>query len=156
MTALREGEEVFLGVLPFFHVYGMSACLNLAVGVAGSLALLPRFHVTEVLEAITRERVTVFPGVPAMFSAINTHQNLERYDLRSVRLCISGAGPLHSSVQDRFEALTGARLVEGYGLTEAGPVTHVNLTGPDSREPASKHRAALAGYRREDAGHRDR
>ncbi|OLB05293.1 MAG: long-chain fatty acid--CoA ligase [Nitrospirae bacterium] len=134
MTALREGEEVFLGVLPFFHVYGMSACLNLAVGVAGSLALLPRFHVTEVLEAITRERVTVFPGVPAMFSAINTHQNLERYDLRSVRLCISGAGPLHSSVQDRFEALTGARLVEGYGLTEAGPVTHVNLTGPDSRE----------------------
>jgi long-chain acyl-CoA synthetase len=134
MTALREGEEVFLGVLPFFHVYGMSACLNLAVGVAGSLALLPRFHVTEVLEAITRERVTVFPGVPAMFSAINTHQNLERYDLRSVRLCISGAGPLHSSVQDRFEALTGARLVEGYGLTEAGPVTHVNLTGPDSGE----------------------
>jgi long-chain acyl-CoA synthetase len=134
MTALREGEEVFLGVLPFFHVYGMSACLNLAVGVAGSLALLPRFHVTEVLEAITRERVTVFPGVPAMFSAINTHQNLERYNLRSVRLCISGAGPLHSSVQDRFEALTGARLVEGYGLTEAGPVTHVNLTGPDSGE----------------------
>ncbi|MGH7252597.1 MAG: long-chain-fatty-acid--CoA ligase [Nitrospiraceae bacterium] len=132
MTALREGEEVFLGVLPFFHVYGMSACLNLAVGVAGSLALLPRFHVTEVLEAITRERVTVFPGVPAMFSAINTHQNLERYDLRSLRLCISGAGPLHSSVQDRFEALTGARLVEGYGLTEAGPVTHVNLTRPDS------------------------
>jgi long-chain acyl-CoA synthetase len=134
MTALREGEEVFLGVLPFFHVYGMSACLNLAVGVAGSLALLPRFHVTEVLEAIARERVTVFPGVPAMFSAINTHQNLERYNLRSVRLCISGAGPLHSSVQDRFEALTGARLVEGYGLTEAGPVTHVNLTGPDSGE----------------------
>ncbi|MGH7235970.1 MAG: long-chain-fatty-acid--CoA ligase [Nitrospiraceae bacterium] len=134
MTALREGEEVFLGVLPFFHVYGMSACLNLAVGVAGSLALLPRFHVTEVLEAITRERVTVFPGVPAMFSAINTHQNLERYDLRSLRLCISGAGPLHSSVQDRFEALTGARLVEGYGLTEAGPVTHVNLTRPESGE----------------------
>lgn len=134
MTALREGEEVFLGVLPFFHVYGMSACLNLAVGVAGSLALLPRFHVTEVLEAITRERVTVFPGIPAMFSAINTHQNLERYDLRSLRLCISGAGPLHSSVQDRFEALTGARLVEGYGLTEAGPVTHVNLTRPDSGE----------------------
>jgi long-chain acyl-CoA synthetase len=134
MTALREGEEVFLGVLPFFHVYGMSACLNLAVGVAGSLTLLPRFHVTEVLEAITRERVTVFPGVPAMFSAINTHQNLKRYNLQSIRLCISGAGPLHSSVQDRFEALTGARLVEGYGLTEAGPVTHVNLTGPDSGE----------------------
>src|SRR5947199_105664 len=71
-------------------------------------------------------------GIPK--GVVLTHQNLERYDLRSVRLCISGAGPLHSSVQDRFEALTGARLVEGYGLTEAGPVTHVNLTGPDSRE----------------------
>ncbi len=143
MTALREGEEVFLGVLPFFHVYGMSACLNLAIGVAGSLALLPRFHVTEVLETITREQVTVFPGVPAMFSAINTHQNLERYDLRSLRLCISGAGPLHSSVQERFEALTGARLVEGYGLTEAGPVTHVNPTCPDSGEPRRRRSIGL-------------
>ncbi len=126
MDSLREGEEVFLGALPFFHVYGMSACQNLAMSIAGTLVLLPRFHVSEVLDAIARERVTVFPGIPAMYGAINTHQNLDRYDLKSIRLCISGAGPLHPSVQDRFEALTGARLVEGYGLTEAGPVTHVN------------------------------
>ncbi len=126
MTSLREGEEVFLGVLPFFHVYGMSACQNLAVSIAGTLVLLPRFHVSEVLDAIARERITVFPGIPAMYGAINNHQGLDRYDLKSVRLCISGAGPLHPSVQDRFESLTGARLVEGYGLTEAGPVTHVN------------------------------
>jgi len=126
MTSLREGEEVFLGVLPFFHVYGMSACQNLAVSIAGALVLLPRFHVSEVLDAIARERITVFPGIPAMYGAINNHQDLDRYDLKSVRLCISGAGPLHPSVQDRFESLTGARLVEGYGLTEAGPVTHVN------------------------------
>lgn len=139
MATLREGEEVFLGVLPFFHVYGMSACQNLAIGVGGSLALLPRFHVTEVLETITRDRVTVFPGIPGMYSAINNHQHLERYDLRSIRLCISGAGPLHQSVQDRFEAVTGARLVEGYGLTEAGPVTHVNPIHPESgqRRPRS-------------------
>ncbi len=126
MTSLREGEEVFLGVLPFFHVYGMSACQNLAVSIAGAMVLLPRFHVSEVLGAIARERITVFPGIPAMYGAINNHQGLDRYDLKSVRLCISGAGPLHPSVQDRFESLTGARLVEGYGLTEAGPVTHVN------------------------------
>lgn len=126
MTSLREGEEVFLGVLPFFHVYGMSACQNLAISIAGTLVLLPRFHVSEVLDAIARERVTVFPGIPAMYGAITNHQDLDRYDLKSIRLCISGAGPLHPSVQDRFEALTGARLVEGYGLTEAGPVTHVN------------------------------
>ncbi len=126
MPSLREGQETFLGVLPFFHVYGMSACQNLAISVAGALALLPRFQATEVLETIARERVTVFPGIPAMYSAINNHQHLDRYDLHSIRLCISGAGPLHQSVQERFEALTGARLVEGYGLTEAGPVTHVN------------------------------
>lgn len=126
MTSLREGEEVFLGVLPFFHVYGMSACQNLAISIAGTLVLLPRFHVSEVLDAIARERVTVFPGIPAMYGVITNHQDLDRYDLKSIRLCISGAGPLHPSVQDRFEALTGARLVEGYGLTEAGPVTHVN------------------------------
>ncbi|TLY16127.1 MAG: long-chain fatty acid--CoA ligase, partial [Nitrospirae bacterium] len=126
MASLREGQEVFLGVLPFFHVYGMSACQNLAINVAGTLVLLPRFHVSEVLNAIAREHVTIFPGIPAMYGAITNHQDLDRYDLKSIRLCISGAGPLHPSVQDRFEALTGARLVEGYGLTEAGPVTHVN------------------------------
>lgn len=126
MESLREGQEVFMGVLPFFHVYGLSACQNLAICVGGAMALLPRFQVSEVLETISRERVTVFPGIPAMYLAINNHQHIERYDLRSIRLCISGAGPLHSSVQARFEAMTGAKLVEGYGLTEAGPVTHVN------------------------------
>lgn len=126
MASLREGEEVFLGVLPFFHVYGMSACQNLAVNIAATLVLLPRFHVSEVLKTIAYERVTIFPGIPAMYGAITNHQDLDRYDLKSLRLCISGAGPLHPSVQDRFEALTGSRLVEGYGLTEAGPVTHVN------------------------------
>lgn len=134
MPSLREGEEVFLAVLPFFHVYGMSACQNLAIAAGGSLVLLPRFQVTEVLGAITRERVTVFPGIPAMYSAINNHQHLQRYDLRSIRLCISGAGPLPPSVQERFETLTGARLVEGYGLTEAGPVTHVNPVNAASGE----------------------
>lgn len=136
MPTLREGNEVFLAVLPFFHVYGLSACQNLAVCVGGSLALLPRFQVSEVLETIVHERVTVFPGIPAMYAAINNHQHLERYDLRSIRLCISGAGPLPPSVQERFQSLTGACLVEGYGLTEAGPVTHVNpIAGRGGERP---------------------
>ncbi|MEC4669721.1 MAG: AMP-binding protein, partial [Nitrospirota bacterium] len=129
MPGLRESAEVFLGVLPFFHVFGMSICQNLAVSLAGCLVLLPKFQVSEVLEMITREQVTVFPGIPAMYAAIGNYQGVGRYDLRSVRLCVSGAGPLHPAVQDRFESLTGARLVEGYGLTEAGPVTHANPTG---------------------------
>lgn len=136
MPTLRDGEERFLAVLPFFHVYGLSACQNLAVSVGASLTLLPRFQVSEVLDAISRERITVFPGIPAMYAAINNHQSTERYDLRSIRLCISGAGPLHPSVQDRFQSLTGARLVEGYGLTEAGPVTHVNpIEAPGHERP---------------------
>lgn len=130
MPPLRQGPQVFLGVLPFFHVYGMSACQNLCISVAGSLVLLPRFQVAEVLQAITRERVTVFPGIPSMYAAINSHQHLERYDLTSVRICISGAGPLPLPIQERFEALTDSRLVEGYGLTEASPVTHVNPIRP--------------------------
>lgn len=130
MPSLREGREKFLAVLPFFHVYGMSACQNLAISIAASLVLLPRFQVREVLETITREQITVFPGIPAMYSAINQYHQIDRYDLQSIRLCISGAGPLHPSIQDRFEAMTGAKLVEGYGLTEAGPVTHVNPINP--------------------------
>lgn len=126
IPAIREGEAVFLGVLPFFHVYGMSVCQNLSLCTGSALVLLPRFQVGEVLEAIVRERVTIFPGIPAMYSAINGYQRLDRYNLRSVRVCISGAGPLPPSVQERFESLTGAKLVEGYGLTEASPVTHAN------------------------------
>jgi long-chain acyl-CoA synthetase len=130
MPSLRKGEEKFLAVLPFFHVYGMSACQNLSISVAGCLTLLPRFQVSEVLKTIEQEQISVFPGIPAMYSAINNYQHLERYNLRSIRLCISGAGPLHPDVQHRFEELTGARLVEGYGLTEAAPVTHVNPIHP--------------------------
>ena len=131
MPSLRKGEEKFLAVLPFFHVYGMSACQNLSMSVAGCLTLLPRFQVSEVLKTIEQDQITVFPGIPAMYSAINNYQDLERHNLRSIRLCISGAGPLHPDVQRRFETLTGARLVEGYGLTEASPVTHVNPIHPN-------------------------
>jgi len=138
MPALRSGEENFLGVLPFFHVYGMSACQNLAVSVAACLTLLPRFQVGEVLKTIQQERISVFPGIPAMYGAINNYSQLERFNLRSIRLCISGAGPLHPDIQHRFEALTGAKLVEGYGLTEAAPVTHVNPIQPVDNQRRSR------------------
>ena len=138
MPALRSGEEKFLGVLPFFHVYGMSACQNLAVSVAACLTLLPRFQAGEVLKTIQQERITVFPGIPAMYGAINNYSQLEDFNLRSIRLCISGAGPLHPDIQHRFEALTGAKLVEGYGLTEAAPVTHVNPIQPADNQRRSR------------------
>jgi long-chain acyl-CoA synthetase len=126
LQKLRDGEEVFLGVLPFFHVYGMTSCQNLAILLGATLVLLPRFQADEVLKAIVAYRVTAFPGIPAMYLALNNHPKVGEYDLTSVRYCISGAGPLFAEVQERFEKLTGAALVEGYGLTEAAPVTHCN------------------------------
>lgn len=124
MPSLREGEEVFLGVIPFFHVYGMTTCLNLSLLIGGCLVLHPRFATEEVLRSIVKYRATLFMGVQAMYVAINNHPAIDRYNLSSIRICISGAGPLHAEVQDRFEALTGGKLVEGYGLSEAAPVTH--------------------------------
>jgi long-chain acyl-CoA synthetase len=125
MPSLRDGQEVFLGVIPFFHVYGMTACMNLAIATGGSIVLLPRFVTKDVLRAIVASRATLFMGVQAMYVAINNFPDVRRYDLSSIRICISGAGPLHVEVQERFEALTGGKVVEGFGLSEASPVTHV-------------------------------
>src|SRR5206468_5614168 len=123
LQGMRDGEEVFLGVLPFFHIYGMTTCQNLATMLGGTIILLPRFQPDEVLRAIAARRVTVFPGIPAMYMALANHPRAGDYDLISLQLRVSGAGPLYAEAQDRFENLTGARLIEGYGLTEAGPVT---------------------------------
>jgi len=122
----KDGQEIFLGVIPFFHVYGLSTCQHLAIMTASTLVLLPRFQVTEVLAAIARHRVTIFSAIPMMFMKITEFSKVYRYDLRSLRVCLSGASPLHAEVQDRFERLTGVKISEGYGLTEAGPVTHCN------------------------------
>ncbi|MEA2572736.1 MAG: long-chain acyl-CoA synthetase [Chloroflexia bacterium] len=124
--ARQERKEVFLGVIPFFHSYGMTVVMNLAISVAASIVLLPRFTMKDVLRAIARFRPTVFPAVPTMYNAIAHHPLSTRFDLRSIRVCISGAAPLPQEVAQAFESVTGARLVEGYGLTEASPVTHCN------------------------------
>ena len=122
----RSGQERVLCALPFSHAYGMTACMNLAVALAAAMILLPTFETQNVLHAIRRDRPTLFPGVPPMYAAISEVRNARGYGLASLRACISGAAPLPVEVQEGFERITKARLVEGYGLTEAGPVTHVN------------------------------
>ncbi|BDG60727.1 long-chain-fatty-acid--CoA ligase [Caldinitratiruptor microaerophilus] len=126
VRGLERGEQRVLAVLPFFHVYGLTTALNLGVATGATLILVARFQVGEVLKLIQRYRPTLFPGAPPMYVAINNHPEVGRYDLSSIQACISGAAPLPVEVQTRFEALTGAKLVEGYGLTEASPVTHAN------------------------------
>lgn len=123
---LREGREVFLSVLPFSHIYGLTTALNVPVLLAATMVLLPTFRVEQVLEAIKRHRPTIFPGVPTMYVAINNVPGVRRFGIQSIRACISGAAPLPVEVQEVFEKLTRGRLVEGYGLTECGPVTHAN------------------------------
>ncbi|WP_018110325.1 long-chain-fatty-acid--CoA ligase, partial [Thermus igniterrae] len=122
----KEGEEVVLGAIPFFHVYGMTVAMNLALLGAAKLVLLPRPEIGPIVEAIEKHRVTLFPGVPTLYVAFNNFPGIEGRNLQSVRACISGSAPLPLEVAERFEALTGAKLVEGYGLTEASPVTHCN------------------------------
>jgi long-chain acyl-CoA synthetase len=125
-TDVEEGREVILGALPFSHSYGMTAAMNLSISVAGTLILLPTFSTREVLDVIARYHPTLFPGVPTMYVAINNYPNVRRFGLRSIRACVSGAAPLPLEVQEAFEKLTRGKLVEGYGLTEASPVTHAN------------------------------
>lgn len=125
-TRMKEGEDVILAALPFFHVYGVTIALNLGILMGAELILLPKFHTKEVLGFIRRYRPTVFPGVQAMYLAIGNYPKIHKYDLTSIQVALSGAGPLMQEVQERFEHLTKSRIVEGYGLSEASPVTHAN------------------------------
>lgn len=123
---LREGKERFLAALPLFHVFGLTVLMNLSVYKAGELILLPRFDIVQVLETIRSKKATIFPGAPTMYVALINHPQAAKMDLSSIEIAISGSAPLPLEVQQRFEAITGGRLIEGYGLTEASPVTHVN------------------------------
>jgi long-chain acyl-CoA synthetase len=123
---LRDGREALMCALPFFHSFGMLA-MNTGIRVAGKIIAVPNprdLHL--VLEQFQKEKPTFFPGVPRMFQAINESPITGKYDLRSVNACISGGAPLPQAVAERFQAITGARLVEGFGLTECSPVTHAN------------------------------
>ncbi len=121
------GKEVTLGALPFFHVYGMTVAMDNCIAMGGKLIVMPDPRDVDLaLEIINREGVTLYPGVPAMYIAINHHPRVAEYNLKSLKACISGAAPLPIEVQTEFERITGARLVEGYGLSEASPVTHAN------------------------------
>jgi long-chain acyl-CoA synthetase len=126
LTVRNEGEERVLAALPFFHVYGMTAAMNLGVLIGAELILIPKFHTKDVLEAIQKHRPTLFPGIQAMYLAIGNYPEIHKYDLTSLKVALSGAGPLMREVQEQFEHLTKAKIIEGYGLSEASPVTHSN------------------------------
>ena len=122
-----EGRDRTLAALPLFHSYGMTCCMNPGALLAGTAILVPDpRNIKDILQTIHRHRPSFYPGVPAMYAAINHHPDVHKYNLRSLRVCNSGAAPLPVEVQERFHQLTGARLIEGYGLSETSPVTHAN------------------------------
>jgi len=127
VTDTVEGEEIVLGWLPFFHSFGMTACLGFTMSCAGTLVLVPNPHDLDyILKTIEKEKITIMPGVPTMYAALGSYKSVSKYDLGSIRACISGGAPLMESVKNRFVEVTGSKLVEGYGLSEASPVTHAN------------------------------
>ena len=161
----RVGVEPVLAVVPMFHAYGMTACMNLAMTLMSTLVMLPRFDIPMTFAAIDKWRPSVFMGVPPMYKALADSPEVSKHDLRSVRYCISGAMKLTRDVQEAFEALSGGHVVEGFGMTECSPVTHANpvdgrdrigtiglpLTGTQARivDPEDPTTPVVAGNRGE-------
>ena len=123
---LKGGHDVVLGVLPFFHSYGMTACHHLAIQSGAMLIVEPRFNVKRAMRLVKRYKVTIFPGVPTMFRAIINDIIDTKKRLDYIRVCVSGGAPLSHELKLQFETWTASTLVEGYGLSEASPLTHCN------------------------------
>jgi len=125
----NPAQEIVLTVLPLFHVYGMTTSMNCPIYMAATMVMLPRFHVKEVLKTIEKHQVTVFFGVPTMYAILASYPEIDKYNLTSLKFCISGAASLSPEVQRKFMEKTGSVLIEGYGLTES-PITHCNPLDP--------------------------
>ncbi|WP_249870932.1 long-chain-fatty-acid--CoA ligase [Oceanobacillus saliphilus] len=122
-----DSQGVILGILPFFHVYGMTTVMNFAIKLGSKMILMPKFNVTDVLKTIDKQKPSLFPGAPTIYVGLLNHPDVKKYDLSSIEACLSGSAPLPIEVQEQFEKITGGKLVEGYGLTESSPVTHANF-----------------------------
>ncbi|RTL71336.1 MAG: long-chain fatty acid--CoA ligase [Hyphomicrobiales bacterium] len=130
-TNLKSGQERALAVLPFFHVFAMTALMNFALAEGSELIIMPRFVLDDAMKLIDQTKPTVMPGVPTMFNAMLNHPKLKSFDLSSLKYCISGGAALPIEVKQKFEALTGCKVVEGYGLSEASPSVTCNpVDGP--------------------------
>ncbi|WP_019413170.1 long-chain-fatty-acid--CoA ligase [Paenisporosarcina sp. TG20] len=133
MYKSEKGTGSVLGILPFFHVYGMTTVLILSVMLGNKMILLPKFDVVSALKTIDKQKPTLFPGAPTIYIGLLNHPDIAKYDLSSIEACLSGSAPLPVEVQEKFEKVTGGKLVEGYGLTETSPITHSNFIWSENR-----------------------
>ncbi len=130
---LADQPERVIGVLPFFHVFANTTVLNRTIARGGEIVMLPRFDAGQTLAAIRRTRATSMPGVPTMYQALLDHPQLAHTDFSGLRVCVSGGAPLAPALKQQFESVTGARLVEGYGLTESSGVVSANPYAADGK-----------------------
>lgn len=131
---VEYGREVILTVLPLFHVFGLTVAMNWGIFAGAKLVLMPNPRDFKALVTnVAKHRVTVFPGVPALFNGLNNYPGIEKIDVRSVKSCFSGSAPIAPDVLEKFEQLTGARIIEGFGMSETSPVTHVNPLGGERK-----------------------
>jgi long-chain acyl-CoA synthetase len=136
MVDVQEGKEIVLMGIPLFHVYGMVAGLMFAMASGASMVMVPNPRdLKDVMSNIQIYGATIFPGVPTLYNAINNHPDViaGKYNLSSVRVCISGSAPLLRETKEKFEALTGGTVFEGYGLSEAPTATHCNPLKGENR-----------------------
>lgn len=124
-NVFQDGDGRFVAVIPLFHIYGLTTSMNVPVYTGSSMLLMPKFDLNELMALIDKHRPNLFMGVPAMYGAIAAREN-HNYDLSSIEACVSGSAPLPPAIQDKFQKLTGGKLVEGYGLSEASPIVAVN------------------------------
>ena len=126
LPQVRFGEERLVGLLPFAHSFGLTACLNWPMSQGAQIIILPRFEIDGFIKMLRKHRPTMLPGVPTLFVALINDPRLSKLDLSALWGAISGSAPLPVEVRDRFESISNCRMLEGYGLTEAAPVTHFN------------------------------
>jgi len=126
MYSLGQQKETFLGILPYFHIYGLTTCLTWPTSLGATLAPFPRYVPLDVLKGIHKLKPTVFPGAPSLYISLLQQKDIDKYDLSSINACVSGSAPMPVEYMEQFKKRTGTAISEGYGLTEASPVTHFN------------------------------
>lgn len=132
-----ETHHTFISLLPFFHVYGLTTGLIIPMALASTTLPLPRYVPQDVLRLIAKNKPTVFPGAPSVYISLLQQKNLAQFNLKSIQICVSGSAPLPREVFRRFQEATGSSILEGYGLTEASPITHCNPLGRQGQKANS-------------------